>query len=535
MKKLLLLLMSFLFFLTFNVGRADAVPDIRGEYSGSYTNVVSNCAESGTYHATLSISISTQTGNTFSGSATGTFQVDAIEYIQLSGTITESGQISGNTSHTFLGTGGEGTFTGQLSGDTLTIENPGHDTYGSTCTYIRYMSATREGGNPEIAKWIFNILEPGGWVSAPAIGSDGTVYASANASGVVNGLLYAVNPDGTQKWMEILSSRVGTPSIGIDGTLYVGVYSYSSGNSYLSAWTSGGIMKWTFPTGENIGMISKAIGRDGTIYVRGWRTLYAVNPDGTQKWAHQIGEWGFSMAIDKHGIIYLPVGYDLFAVNPDGSRKWSISNYPYYFRAPAIGADGTIYIGSDDDNLHAINPDGTQKWVFATANPGSVQWSPGSPAIGQDGTIYIGSRDTKLCAVNPDGTEKWSFQTGELSGLAPAIGGDGTVYIGSQDGNLYAINPDGQQKWTFELFKIEYGYGGLGNPIIGLNGTIYVGAAGRDEDRKLYAKLYALYGGSEGPPDSPWPMFAHDARNSGYAGSIKSIAMPWIPLLLLDD
>jgi len=146
MKKLLFLLMSFLFVLAVNVGRADAVPDIRGEYSGSYTIVVSNCAESGTYHATLSMTISIQTGNTFSGSATGTFEVDAIEYIQLSGTITESGQISGNTSHTFLGTGGEGTFTGQLSGDTLTIENPGHDTYGSTCTYIRYMSATRGGG-----------------------------------------------------------------------------------------------------------------------------------------------------------------------------------------------------------------------------------------------------------------------------------------------------------------------------------------------------------------------------------------------------
>jgi len=148
MKKLLLLLMLFLFVLAVNVGHADAVPDIRGEYSGSYTTVVSNCADSGTYHAILAMSISTQTGNTFSGSATGTFDVDgftAIEYIQLSGTITESGQISGNTSHTFLDTGGEGTFTGQLSGNTLSIENPGHDTYGNTCTYIRSMSATREG------------------------------------------------------------------------------------------------------------------------------------------------------------------------------------------------------------------------------------------------------------------------------------------------------------------------------------------------------------------------------------------------------
>jgi len=148
MKKLQFFLMSLLLVLAFNVQPTHAVPDIRGIYTGTYTTVVSNCVDSGTYHAVLSMTISTQTGNTFSGSATGTFDLDgltAIEYIQLSGTITESGQISGNTTHTFLGTGGEGTFTGQLSGNTLSIENPGHDTYGNTCTYIRTMSATRTG------------------------------------------------------------------------------------------------------------------------------------------------------------------------------------------------------------------------------------------------------------------------------------------------------------------------------------------------------------------------------------------------------
>ncbi len=152
MKKLLHFLISFLFLLAVNVLHADAVPDIRGEYSGTYTIIVSNCTDQGnnaTYNATLAMSISAQSGNTFSGSATGTFNIygfTSIEYTQLSGTITESGQISGNTSHTFVDSGGEGTFTGQLSGNTLSIENPGHDIYGDTCTYIRSMSATRDGG-----------------------------------------------------------------------------------------------------------------------------------------------------------------------------------------------------------------------------------------------------------------------------------------------------------------------------------------------------------------------------------------------------
>ena len=102
-------------------------------------------SDNGTYDAILMLSIPNQTGSTFSGSATGTFDPGLVDYIQLSGTITESGQISGTTSSIFLDTGGEGTFTGQLNGNTLSIENPGHDTYGDTCTYIRYMSATRVG------------------------------------------------------------------------------------------------------------------------------------------------------------------------------------------------------------------------------------------------------------------------------------------------------------------------------------------------------------------------------------------------------
>jgi outer membrane protein assembly factor BamB len=31
---------------------------------------------------------------------------------------------------------------------------------------------------------------------------------------------------------------------------------------------------------------------------------------------------------------------------------------------PAIGADGTIYVGSWDYNLYAVKPDGSEKWKF---------------------------------------------------------------------------------------------------------------------------------------------------------------------------
>jgi outer membrane protein assembly factor BamB len=51
---------------------------------------------------------------------------------------------------------------------------------------------------------------------------------------------------------------------------------------------------------------------------------------------------------------------------------------------------------------------GTVKWTYQTGGP-----VRSSPAIGPDGTIYVGSSGSaKLHAINPNGTEKWSFQAG---------------------------------------------------------------------------------------------------------------------------
>ena len=77
---------------------------------------------------------------------------------------------------------------------------------------------------------------------------------------------------------------------------------------------------------------------------------------------------------------------------------------------------------------------GTKKWEFAAGN-----WIHSSPAIGSDGTLYVGSGDNKLYALNPKGTKKWEFATGSWIYSSPAIGSDGTIYVGSDDHKLYAI------------------------------------------------------------------------------------------------
>jgi outer membrane protein assembly factor BamB len=84
---------------------------------------------------------------------------------------------------------------------------------------------------------------------------------------------------------------------------------------------------------------------------------------------------------------------------------------------------------------------GTVLWEFKTGE--SEYGVSSSPAIGSDGTVYVGSDDDKLYAINgKSGVKLWEFETGGNVFSSPAIGSDGTVYVGSDDKKLYAIKTD---------------------------------------------------------------------------------------------
>ena len=199
----------------------------------------------------------------------------------------------------------------------------------------------------------------------------------------------------------------------------------------------------------------------------------------TAKWqtVPMLGGIYSSPAFGLDGTIYVGSANDnLYALNPaNGAVKWQFLTEGNIYSSPAIGMDGTIYVGSNDDNLYAINPaDGSLKWCFPTGNA-----IDSSPVIDEDGIIYVGSMDGNLYAINPDGSQKWSAPTEGDIYSSPAIGADGTLYVGSFDNNLYAFNPwDGSVKWKFATENEIYS-----SPTIGADGTIYVGSS----DNNLYA------------------------------------------------
>ena len=236
--------------------------------------------------------------------------------------------------------------------------------------------------NNGTVKWTYPIGPT--WAS-PTVGPDGIIYAPATD----NWNVFAFYPNGTVKWSFHANEKVySSPAIGDDGTVYCTSY-----GSYLYAlYPENGTVKWQYHTGGSV-RTSPCIADDGTVYVVSVNgVLHTLYPNGTLKWRADYIDGGTSPTIGSDGTIYC--GYHkLYAVNPDGSLKWvfdpgNIGSIKE--GTPCNSLDGTIYFGtyaSSGGDLIAVYPGGSERWRLHLA----TGYIMSAPAIGSDGTVYVGS------------------------------------------------------------------------------------------------------------------------------------------------
>jgi len=209
------------------------------------------------------------------------------------------------------------------------------------------------------------------------------------------------------------------------------------------------------------------------------------------KWKFKTGDdIDSSAAIGIDGTVY--IGSDdqnLYAIDPEtGQEIWRFMTNGEIRSSPAVGPDGTIYFGSEDGSLYAVSPNGSKKWAF---NFGDFIFS--SPAISSDGKIiYIGSSNNSIYAISAaSGTYKWKYTTGDKIISSPAIGHDGiepVVYVGSLDRHVYALAAnDGTLKWAFETQAEVYG-----SPAVSADGRIYVGECKTGSAEEYNFKLFCI-------------------------------------------
>ncbi len=215
---------------------------------------------------------------------------------------------------------------------------------------------TRDGrlyavdGSRKAQKWASKLSSS--IATSPAIDDGGAVYV-----GTADGLVAVRSDSGSELWRSLPNDQVYTPVIGMSGKLYVstGV----AGDNVFGGVARNAKPVWSFYAGHVIS--DPAIGLDGTVYVQNSDgqigTLYALDgATGKVKWqfGHVTGE--ASPVVAGNGDVYVIASPKLLALDSrTGKVEWRLDlGLGPWVSSPAIGPDGTIYIGTSDGRIIAV-------------------------------------------------------------------------------------------------------------------------------------------------------------------------------------
>ena len=245
-----------------------------------------------------------------------------------------------------------------------------------------------------------------------------------------------------------------------------------------------GTQTGTLAAGFPVNLVGHGMG-----YTNALRTTPAIDVDGSVL----VGTSGSNYT---QGQGSQPPFGQLFDIATNGSIQWIATdpntpplpdNGGFGYTTPAVGSDGSVYLGSPDGTLFALTPSGAINWQYYPS--GAV----GSPTIGPDGTLYftVGNYDLnqngvgKVIALNPSTqTPEWSYpiRSGAIS--AVALDSSGNAYVAAD--RLYSINSDGHTNWTAPIAQSTNAPTISGSTIFELDGGGNLRAFSRSSGRQLW-------------------------------------------------
>lgn len=237
-------------------------------------------------------------------------------------------------------------------------------------------------------KWVFAISQityGGGALVAP----DGTIYQCVRNATINN--VYAINPNGTQKWAVKLDAAIGTfPALSADGVLYC--------------------------------LTNKS-------------TLYALDASsGAIKWQQSLdGATGSAVAIDKAGNVYAGTSAAIYSFKPNKEQNWKLEEVNVTEQATFALKDQVLYATLKNGGLVAVDmTNGTKKWTYPTTK-GDAYF----PIADKNGNVYFTEKGSQTVhAVNASGSKIWEKNVGNnLNYSGGALSTDGILYIGTQSNN----------------------------------------------------------------------------------------------------
>lgn len=363
-------------------------------------------------------------------------------------------------------------------------------------------------------RWTFAISGVTSDLGGPGLGLDGSVYVLGVPfpGQTFDGDLYALTPRGTLRWSRRLSgTNSSTLLVGPDGTVYV------PGKTVWSLTPQGGT-RWSQSTTATFSAaLAGAIGHGSPLVVT-VETLLALDPvTGDTVWVGpdpQSGGWLVPPTIAGDSVWAKLSGDSVYRISLSTGVQLSpafrdpedTSGDPRTFGTGPVPVGGRVYVPLWS-RLAAYDLQGQVLWLTSRLGRGV-----GEPVVDAAGNLYAQRTGYGLVAWNPaTGAERWRAPAPQSRWAwygGPALGESGVIYAAGDDG-FYAYDTSGALRWDFHT---QEGSTALvpfvGAPAIAPDGTVYA-----------YTEhfVYAFWASHPPEPNSPWPMWRHDARRSGVA------------------
>jgi outer membrane protein assembly factor BamB len=334
---------------------------------------------------------------------------------------------------------GDGTTSGE--------NNPVH-AFATTGTYtvavtVTYVNNTTESGSLTVTvgnyKWNSVDLNFGGLTgyvktSNPVFSPDGkTIYIPTSTPA---GHLFAIDVvSGEFKWVFAISQITygGGALVAPDGTIYQCVRNATINNVY--AINPNGTQKWAVKLDAAIGAFP-ALSADGVLYcLTNKSTLYALDASsGAIKWQQSLdGATGSAVAIDKAGNVYAGTSAAIYSFKSNKEQNWKLEEVNVTEQATFALKDQVLYATLKNGGLVAVDmTNGTKKWTYPTTK-GDAYF----PIADKNGNVYFTEKGSQTVhAVNASGSKIWEKNVGNnLNYSGGALSTDGILYIGTQSNN----------------------------------------------------------------------------------------------------
>ncbi|MCA9574443.1 MAG: PQQ-binding-like beta-propeller repeat protein [Polyangiales bacterium] len=209
---------------------------------------------------------------------------------------------------------------------------------------------------------------------------------------------------------------------------------------------------------------------DSSVVVSAGARVLRVDATGREHFALPVASRAHSpIARTPAGELVAATTQELVVFSEDGRvlRRELLGEPPV--AGPAVALDGTVWMLTRRE-LVAFEARGGVRVRVPASPAGPV--THGGLAIAADGSVRASVLGTGVLSVNASGAELWRFPL-ELAHFV-VVDAAGVALSLTRDGLLVALDAAGQERWRTRLS----GGGPQSAPVIGVDGTVYVGMRG---------------------------------------------------------